>query len=91
MKTPAERSADWRTKHVGTSRAQLNFYLETGTYNALKRLARYRSVTMTQILEEMITETEYRITRRMNTANRIEYFAPCRTISRPDLRRSPRS
>ncbi|MBU2835155.1 hypothetical protein HF673_04990 [Acidithiobacillus thiooxidans] len=70
-KTAAERQAAYRARRPfagadNNGERRINTWVDTGTYLALKRLARHNGVTMREILERIVMAEDARVTSGMD-------------------------
>lgn len=76
-KSPAERQAAYRQKHlhdIEGGKARLNLVIEDRAKLALARLAKRYGVTQTECLEKLILEAQQREVERMSAEEQAAYY-----------------
>jgi hypothetical protein len=78
-KTTAERQAAYRAKRPlagvdNNGERRINTWVDTGTYLALKRLARHNGVTRREMLKRVLLAEDARVTAGMDEAEREAYL-----------------
>ncbi len=78
-KTTAERQAAYRAKRPlagvdNNGERRINTWVDTGTYLALKRLARHNGVTRREMLKRVLLAEDARVMAGMDEAEREAYL-----------------
>jgi hypothetical protein len=70
----AEKQRRWREAHLGADRVRLSLVVSVEVAARLKRLARHRDVSVTELIEDAARRGEGAAVARMTAAEEKRYF-----------------
>jgi hypothetical protein len=70
----AEKQRRWREAHLGNDKVRLSLVVSVDIAARLKRLARHRGVSVTELIEDTARQAEGATVARMTPAKARQYF-----------------